>query len=136
MNLRIKKKLQKGIFRNKESNANASKIFFGEYAIQSCTKGILSYNQMDAVRKIINKNIKGVGKLWVRFWPTVSRTKKPLEMRMGKGKGNVEFWISQVKAGTILFEINKLILTTEIKKSLFLAMKKLPLKSKLIQRKA
>ena len=83
------KKLKKGTFRNKELNINSSSLKFGDYGLQFLHKGFLDYSQIESARKIIAKQIKGVGKLWINAKPNTPRTAKPLEFRMGKGKGAV-----------------------------------------------
>lgn len=127
-------KLQKGNFRNKELSINNSSVIFGDLGIKLYQKGILSFSQINAAKKILAKALKGIGKLWVRFLPHRPITQKPLEMRMGKGKGNICDWICEVKAGMVLFEISKVVLTKYLKQSIKLALTKLPLKVKFIKK--
>lgn len=87
------KKLKKGTFKNKEFNLNSTSLKFGDYGLKLLHKGTLTYPQIEAARRIIAKNIKGVGKLWIRGLPKTPKTSKPLEFRMGKGKGNVTSWV-------------------------------------------
>ena len=127
-------KLQKGNFRNKELSINNSSVIFGDLGIKLYQKGILRFSQINAAKKILAKALKGIGKLWVRFLPHRPITQKPLEMRMGKGKGNIFDWICEVKAGMVLFEISKVVITKHLKQSIKLAITKLPLKVKFIKK--
>ena len=83
-----------------------NKIDFGAYALQAVTRGYVTNNQIEAARVAINRHLKRRGKVWIRMFPYKSFTKKPLEVRMGKGKGNVEGWMAPVKPGRVLFEIS------------------------------
>lgn len=127
-------KLQKGNFRNKELSTKNSSLLFGDMGIKLQQKGILTFSQINAAKKILAKSLKGIGKLWVRFLPHRPITKKPIEMRMGKGKGNICDWICEIKAGLVLFEISKIVLTKKIKRNILIAMTKLPLKVKFIKK--
>ncbi len=82
-----------------------NKIDFGDYALQAVTRGYITNNQIEAARVAINRHLQRRGKVWIRMFPYKSFTKKPLEVRMGKGKGNVEGWMAPVKPGRVLFEI-------------------------------
>ena len=83
-----------------------NKIDFGDYALQAVTRGYVTNNQIEAARVASNRHLKRRGKVWIRMFPYKSFTKKPLEVRMGKGKGNVEGWMAPVKPGRVLFEIS------------------------------
>ena len=83
-----------------------NKIDFGDYALQAVTRGYVTNNQIESARVAINRHLKRRGKVWIRMFPYKSFTKKPLEVRMGKGKGNVEGWMAPVKPGRVLFEIS------------------------------
>ncbi|MBU8902526.1 MAG: 50S ribosomal protein L16 [Victivallales bacterium] len=83
-----------------------NKIDFGDYGLQAMTRGYISNNQIEAARVAINRHLKRRGKVWIRLFPYKPITKKPLEVRMGKGKGNVEGWVAPVKPGRVLFEIS------------------------------
>ena len=83
-----------------------NKIDFGDYGLQAVTRGYISNNQIEAARVAINRHLKRRGKVWIRLFPYKPITKKPLEVRMGKGKGNVEGWVAPVKPGRVLFEIS------------------------------
>jgi len=83
-----------------------NKIDFGDFGLQAVTRGYISNNQIEAARVAINRHLKRRGKVWIRLFPYKPITKKPLEVRMGKGKGNVEGWVAPVKPGRVLFEIS------------------------------
>ena len=85
----LTKKLQKKKFRNKELSECNSQLIFGSSGIKLCKKGIITSYQLFAAKKILAKALKGLAKVWVRFLPQRPITKKPLEMRMGKGKGSI-----------------------------------------------
>ena len=126
------KKLKKGVFRNKELNKNSCTLQFGEYGLQFLHKGFLTPAQIEATRRILAKNIKGVGKLWVNRKPNIPRTKKPLEFRMGKGKGNIDSWVLNIKAGFVLFELSFLGSNKPNLDFLKKAVKKLPIKCRIV----
>lgn len=83
-----------------------NKVDFGEFGLQAVTRGYITNNQIEAARIAINRHLKRRGKVWIRLFPYKSFTKKPLEVRMGKGKGNVEGWVAPVKPGRVLFEVS------------------------------
>lgn len=98
------KKAQKGALPNKILS-HAAELAYGTYALKAIDFGILTSNQIEAAQKVILKKIKKKGKLWTCIFPHLPKTKKPVEVRMGKGKGSVDLWISKVMPGTILYEI-------------------------------
>uniref|UniRef100_A0A1B6DP13 Large ribosomal subunit protein uL16m n=1 Tax=Clastoptera arizonana TaxID=38151 RepID=A0A1B6DP13_9HEMI len=99
------KKQQKG--RNKGiSHEKGTNISFGKFAIKSISRGRLNSKQIEAARKVITRNIKKGGKIWIRVFPDKPITKKPPEVRMGNGKGNIEFYVFEVRPGRILYEID------------------------------
>ena len=83
----------------------ATKVDFGEYGLQACENGWITARQIEAVRVAISRKMKKGGKIWIRIFPDRPVTEKPLETRMGKGKGNVEYWTAAVKRGRVMFEI-------------------------------
>jgi len=108
-------------------------VEFGDYGLQSLSLGRLTSRQIEASRIAINRSVKRGGKLWIRIFPDVPVTKKPAEVRMGKGKGSVEYYVAPVKPGTVLFEMNGV--TFEQAQAAFrLAAYKLPVKTKLVKR--
>jgi len=87
-------------------NANAgTRLAFGEYGMQALSRGWLTGREIEACRVSINRHMKRKGKLWIRIFPDKPITKKPIETRMGKGKGNPETWVAVVRPGRVLFEI-------------------------------
>ncbi|MCB1767374.1 MAG: 50S ribosomal protein L16, partial [Candidatus Competibacteraceae bacterium] len=78
---------------------------FGEYGLKAITRGLWTARQIEAARRAINRYIKRGGKVWIRIFPDKPITKKPLEVRMGSGKGNVEYWVAKVKPGCVLYEV-------------------------------
>ena len=111
-----------------------SKVDFGEYGLQAKEGGYISNKVIEAGRKVISPFIKKSGKIWIRIFPQLGKTMKPLEVRMGSGKGSVEKWVAVVKAGTVMFEIEGLtkIASYEVLKR---ASYKFPIKCKVIERK-
>ena len=83
-----------------------NKLDFGDYALQTLTRGYISNNQIEAARVAITRHLKRRGRVWIRMFPFRSFTKKPLEVRMGKGKGAVEGWVAPFLPGRVLFEIS------------------------------
>jgi large subunit ribosomal protein L16 len=110
-----------------------NKVSFGEYALKSVARGRMTARQIEAARRAISRHVKRGGKLWIRVFPDVPITKKPIEVRMGKGKGNVEYWIAQIQPGRVLYEIDGV--SEEIAREAFrLAAAKLPFKTTFVMR--
>ena len=125
------RKQQKGRVRGKAYQG--VNLAFGDFALQATETGFLTARQIEAGRIAIARHIKKGGKLWIRVFPDKPLTKKPLETRMGKGKGSPEVWVARVRAGRILYEMEGL--TTEgAKRALELASHKLALKTKFVSR--
>ena len=82
-----------------------NRVSFGEYGLKATTRGRITSRQIEAARRAITRHVKRGGKLWIRVFPDKPISKKPLEVRMGKGKGSVEYWVAQIKPGAILYEI-------------------------------
>ena len=97
------RKQQKG--RNRGFASRGSKVAFGELGLRATTHGRLTARQIEAGRRALTRHLKRGGKVWIRVFPDKPITKKPLEVRQGKGKGNVEYWVAQVQPGRILYEI-------------------------------
>ena len=110
-----------------------SDVSFGEYALQATTNGWITSRQIEASRIAINRYIKRGGKVWIRIFPHKSYTKKPLEVRMGKGKANVEGWVAVVRPATMLFEVGG-VSENLAREALALAAAKLPIPTRLIKR--
>ena len=98
------RKRQKGRLRG--TAWRGSKISFGRYALQALEPALMSDRQIEAARIAITRHVKRGGKLWIRVFPDKPLTKKPAEVRMGKGKGSPESWVARVKKGRILFELD------------------------------
>ena len=91
--------------RNRGLAHRGSTVSFGEFALKATSRGFLTARQIEAARRAITRHVRRGGKLWIRVFPDKPITKKPLEVRQGKGKGNVEYWVATVKPGRILYEI-------------------------------
>jgi large subunit ribosomal protein L16 len=108
-------------------------IAFGEYGLQALECGYITARQIEATRIAITRKLRKGGKVWIRIFPDVAYTKKPLETRMGKGKGSPEFWVAPVKRGRIMFEVAGV--SREIVERAFrTASYKLPIKVRLVAR--
>jgi large subunit ribosomal protein L16 len=102
---RIKhRKVQRGTRKGKATTGE--KISFGQYGLKSLGRGWVKSTQIEACRVVINRHMKRRGKLWIRIFPDKPVSQKPIEVRMGKGKGNPEYWVAVVKPGTMLFELD------------------------------
>jgi large subunit ribosomal protein L16 len=119
--------------RNRGLALRGSNVSFGEYALKATDRGRMTSRQIEAARRTITRHVKRGGKLWIRVFPDVPVTKKPIEVRQGKGKGNVEYWIAQIQPGRVLYEIEGV--TEEIAREAFkLAAAKLPFKTTFVAR--
>ncbi|MDF1757710.1 MAG: 50S ribosomal protein L16 [Legionellaceae bacterium] len=97
------KKQMKG--RNRGLAQRGSKVNFGDFGLKATERGRLTARQIEAARRAMTRHIKRGGKIWIRVFPDKPITKKPLEVRQGKGKGSVEYWVAQIQPGRILFEM-------------------------------
>lgn len=126
------RKMQKGRIREVAKRGNY--IAFGSFALKALEPIWLTNRQIEAARQAMTRAMKREGNVWIRIFPDKSITRKPLEVRMGKGKGNPEFWAAVVEPGRILFEIDGV--TEEVaKEAMLLATQKLPIKTKFIVRR-
>ena len=128
------RKQQKGKSFNKiigSSNPGLVSLKFGSVGLKALSPGRLTAKQINSVRQSINKQIKKLGRLKVNIFPNTPITKKPIEVRMGKGKGNVDHWVFKVKPGFILYEIETSFTSVAIK-ALKLGQIRLPIKTKII----
>jgi large subunit ribosomal protein L16 len=91
--------------RNRGLAQAGSRVSFGEFGLKATTRGRLTARQIEAARRAITRQVRRGGKLWIRVFPDKPVSKKPLEVRMGKGKGNVEYWVALVQPGKMLYEI-------------------------------
>ena len=110
-------------------------VAFGEYGLQSLERCWLDTKQIEAARVALNRNMKRRGKVWIRVFPQKSYTKKPLETRMGKGKGPVESWVAVIRPANVLFEVDG-VPEPVARESMRLAADKLPIRTKFISRHA
>jgi len=114
--------------RNNGTAQRGSSVSFGEFGLKATSRGRMTARQIEAARRTITRHVKRGGKLWIRVFPDKPITKKPLEVRMGKGKGSVEYWVAQIKPGTMLYEIQGV--SEELAREAFaLAAAKLPIKT-------
>ena len=125
------RKAHKGRIHGKASRCD--KLNFGEYGIKALQPDRIISNQIEAARVALTRHMKRTGKVWTRIFSNIPVSKKPTEVRMGKGKGAPEFWVCRVKPGRILFEIDGV--SEQIaKEALYKASAKLPIKTKFIKR--
>ena len=131
---RVKRRKQfRGSMRGKA--LRGTKITYGEYGIVATEPAWITANQIEAARVAMTRYIKRGGKVWIKIFPDKPVTAQPAETRMGKGKGNLEYWVAVVKPGRVMFEISGV--SEEIaKEALRLAMHKLPIKCKIVSREA
>ncbi len=97
------RKQQKG--RNRGLAQVGNRVSFGDFGLQATSRGFLTARQIESARRAITRHVKRGGKLWIRVFPDKPVTKKPVEVRMGKGKGNVEYWVAPVQPGRMIYEI-------------------------------
>ena len=125
------RKMHKG--RNTGLAHRGSTVAFGQIGLKSLTRGRMTARQIEAARRTITRKIKRGGKIWIRVFPDKPISKKPLEVRQGKGKGNVEYWVAQIQPGRVLYEIEGV--AEEIAREAFrLAAAKLPMKTTFVSR--
>jgi large subunit ribosomal protein L16 len=108
-------------------------LAFGEYGLKALEPERVTARQIEAARRALTRHMKRAGRVWIRVFPDVPVSKKPIEVRMGKGKGTPELWVVRVKPGRILFEVDGIPVTVA-KEALALAAAKLPVKTRFIQR--
>ena len=111
----------------------ANKVSFGEYGLKATTHGHLTARQIEAARRCVTRFVKRGGKLWIRVFPDKPITKKPIEVRMGAGKGSVEYWVAVVQPGRMLYEIEG-ISETEAREAFRLAAAKLSVQTTFVNR--
>lgn len=125
------RKQQKG--RNRGLALSGNKVSFGEFALKATTRGQINARQIEAARRAITRKVKRGGKLWIRVFPDVPITKKPIEVRQGKGKGNVEFWVAKIQPGRVIYEMQGV--PEELAREAFkLAAAKLPVRTTFVNR--
>jgi len=119
--------------KNRGLAQTGNRVSFGEFGLKATERGRVTARQIEAARRAMTRYIKRGGKVWIRVFPDVPISKKPLEVRMGKGKGNVEQWIAKIQPGSVLYEMEGV--SEEIAREAFrLAANKLPIKTTFVQR--
>ncbi|MBN4078758.1 50S ribosomal protein L16 [Gammaproteobacteria bacterium AH-315-C21] len=119
--------------RNRGLATTGNAVSFGEFGLKATGRGRITARQIEAARRAMTRHIKRGGKIWIRIFPDKPITKKPLEVRMGKGKGNVEYWVAQVQPGRMLYEIEGV--SEEVAREAFkLAAAKLPVLTMFVSR--
>ncbi len=119
--------------RNRGLADRGSKVSFGEFGLKASGRGRITARQIEAARRAMTRHIKRGGKIWIRVFPDKPITKKPLEVRMGKGKGNVEYWVALIQPGKVLYEMEGV--SEELAREAFaLAAAKLPVTTTFVKR--
>lgn len=119
--------------RNRGVANTGNKVSFGEYGLKALDRGRVTARQIEAARRALTRHIKRGGKVWIRVFPDKPITQKPLEVRMGSGKGNVEYWVCQIQPGRMLYEMEGV--SEEIAREAFrLAAAKLPIRTTFVTR--
>ena len=125
------RKQQKGKLRGFATSG--AKVSFGEFGLKASGRGRITARQIEAARRAMTRHIKRGGKIWIRVFPDKPITKKPLEVRMGKGKGNVEYWVALIQPGKVLYEMEGV--SEELAREAFaLAAAKLPVTTTFVKR--
>ena len=125
------RKVHKG--RNRGLAQRGSKVSFGTVGLQATGRGRITARQIEAARRAMTRHIKRGGKIWIRVFPDKPITQKPLEVRMGKGKGNVEYWVAQIQPGRMLYEVEGG--SEDVAREAFrLAAAKLPISTRVVTR--
>jgi large subunit ribosomal protein L16 len=125
------RKVRKG--KNEGNATRGNFVAFGDYGLQSQSNNDITSRQIEASRQAMTRHIKRGGKIWIRIFPHTPRTRKPQDVKMGSGKGNPEFYVAKVKAGTVLFEL-KGVDEIVAREAMRLASHKLPVKTKFIMK--
>jgi large subunit ribosomal protein L16 len=119
--------------RNRGLAQVGNKVSFGEYGLKAVGRGRITARQIEAARRALTRHVKRGAKIWIRIFPDKPVTKKPLEVRQGKGKGNVEYWVAQIQPGRMLYEMEGV--PEELAREAFeLAAAKLPVKTTFVVR--
>ncbi|GLR63458.1 50S ribosomal protein L16 [Marinospirillum insulare] len=125
------RKMHKG--RNRGLALRGNKVSFGEFGLKATDRGRLTARQIEAARRTMTRHIKRGGKIWIRVFPDKPITGKPLEVRMGKGKGNVEYWVALIQPGKVLYEVEGV--SEDLARQAFaLAAAKLPIPTTFVKR--
>lgn len=119
--------------RNRGLAQSGNKISFGTIGLKATSRGRLTARQIEAARRAMTRHVKRGGKIWIRVFPDKPITEKPLEVRMGSGKGNVEYWVAEIKPGKVLYEMEGV--SDEVANEAFqLAAAKLPIRTTVVKR--
>ena len=119
--------------RMKGGAKGATEVSYGDYGIQALEPGWITARQIEAARRAMTRHIKRGGKIWIRVFPDKPITGKPLEVRQGKGKGNVEYWVAQIQPGRVLYEVQGV--SEELAREAFaLAAAKIPVATTFVKR--
>lgn len=118
---------------NRGLATRGSNVNFGEYGLKATTRGRLTARQIEAARRALTHFIKRGGRVWIRVFPDKPVTKKPLEVRMGSGKGNVELWVALVQPGAVLYEMEG-VSEAQAREAFTLAAAKLPVRTMFVKR--
>jgi len=119
--------------RNRGLAQRGNKVSFGEFGLKATTRGRLTSRQIEAARRALTHYIKRGGRVWIRVFPAKPVTKKPLEVRMGSGKGNVEYWVALIQPGAVLYEMEG-VNEAQAREAFGLAAAKLPVKTMFVAR--
>jgi len=125
------RKEQKG--RNRGIATRGNKVSFGQYGLKAIEPNRINAREIEAARRTITRHLKRVGRVWIRIFPDKPISQKPAEVRMGNGKGNPEFWVSEIKPGAVLYEMDG-VNEQEAREALRLAASKLPLRTTFVSR--
>ena len=118
---------------NRGVATRGNKVSFGEFGLKATTRGRITSRQIEAARRALTRFVKRGGRVWIRIFPDKPISKKPLEVRMGSGKGNPEFWVAPVQPGTMLYEMEG-VNETEAREAFHLASAKLPVRTTFVAR--
>ncbi|MBD1582363.1 50S ribosomal protein L16 [Pseudoalteromonas sp. S16_S37] len=125
------RKMHKG--RNRGLATSGNKVSFGSFGLKATARGRMTARQIEAARRAMTRHVKRQGKIWIRVFPDKPITEKPLEVRMGKGKGSVEYWVAEIQPGKVLYEMEGV--SEELAREAFdLAARKLPFKTTFVTR--
>ena len=119
--------------RNRGLATTGNKVSFGEFGLKAVERGKMTARQIEAARRAMTRHIRRGGKIWIRVFPDVPVSKKPLEVRMGKGKGNVEYWVCKIQPGRVLYEMEG-VAEPVAREAFRLAAAKLPFKTTFVSR--
>lgn len=119
--------------RNRGAATSGANVSFGEFGLKAVERGRITARQIEAARRAMTRHVRRGGKIWIRVFPDKPITRKPIEVRMGKGKGNVEFWVAQTQPGRVLYEMSG-VPESVAREAFRLAAAKLPVKTTFVTR--